>query len=164
MGLFFFFLYIPKPSTLLTMVPPLDDKNGLVHSKIHVKGACRALTPREVTKWGGEGRHSSDSHTAFLVCCWEGLTHLVSPELGSGGNRRGGFLCVLCLVAQLFLTLCDPTDCSPPGFSVHGDFPGENTGEDCHALLQGIFLIQGSKPDLSNCRRILYQLSYQGSP
>ena len=24
------------------------------------------------------------------------------------------------LVAQPFLTLCDPMDCSPPGFSVHG--------------------------------------------
>ena len=24
--------------------------------------------------------------------------------------------------------------------------PGENTGVDCHYLLQGIFLIQGSKP------------------
>ena len=25
-----------------------------------------------------------------------------------------------CLVAQSFLTLCDPMDCSPPGYSVHG--------------------------------------------
>ena len=30
------------------------------------------------------------------------------------------FLCVLCLVAQSRPTLCDPTDCSPPGPSVHG--------------------------------------------
>ena len=27
---------------------------------------------------------------------------------------------ILCLVAQLCLTLCDPMDCSPPGSSVHG--------------------------------------------
>ena len=27
-------------------------------------------------------------------------------------------------------------DCSPPGFSVHGDPPGKNTGEGCHFLLQ----------------------------
>ena len=35
----------------------------------------------------------------------------------------------LCLyvVAQLCLTLCDPVDCNPPGFSVHGDSPGKNT-------------------------------------
>ena len=111
---------------------------------------------------------------------------------------------VLCLAAQSCLTLCGPMDCSPPGSSVHGDFPGENTGVGCHALLQGIFPTQGSNPGLPHLqvnsllsespgkpmntgvdslsliqgifltqesnwgllhyRRILYQLSYQGSP
>ena len=32
------------------------------------------------------------------------------------------------------------------------------------SLLQGIFPTQGSNPGLLNCRWILYQLSYQGSP
>ena len=35
---------------------------------------------------------------------------------------------VLCLVAQLCPTLCDPMDCSLPDFSVHEDSPGKNTG------------------------------------
>ena len=35
---------------------------------------------------------------------------------------------------------------------------------DCHAVLQGVFLTQGSNPGLLHCRRILYQLSYQVSP
>ena len=35
-------------------------------------------------------------------------------------------------------------DCSPPDSSVHGDSPGKYTGVGCHALLQGIFLTQGS--------------------
>ena len=39
-------------------------------------------------------------------------------------------------------------DCSPPSSSVHGDPPGKNTGVNCHALLQGIFPIQGSNPCL----------------
>ena len=43
-------------------------------------------------------------------------------------------------------------------------FSGQNTGVGCHALLQGIFPTQESKPGLLHCRRILYQLSYQGSP
>ena len=34
---------------------------------------------------------------------------------------------VLCLITQLCLNLCDPVDCSPPGFSVHGDSPCKNT-------------------------------------
>ena len=49
---------------------------------------------------------------------------------------------VLCLVTQLCLTLYDPTNCSPPGSSVHGSSLGKNTGVACHALLQGIFLAQ----------------------
>ena len=42
---------------------------------------------------------------------------------------------VLCLVAQLCLTLCDLMDCSLPISSVHGNSPGKNTGVGCHALL-----------------------------
>ena len=72
--------------------------------------------------------------------------------------------CVLCLVAQSCLTLCDLMDCSLPGSSVHGDSLGKNTGLGCHALLQGIFPSQGLNPGLSHCRQILYCLSHQGSP
>ena len=67
------------------------------------------------------------------------------------------------LVAQLCLTLCNPVDCSPPGSSVHGDSPGTNTGVGCHALLQGIFPTQESKPSFLHCRWILYHLSHQGA-
>ena len=42
--------------------------------------------------------------------------------------------------------------------------PGKNTGLGCPSLLQGIFLIQGSKLGLLHCRQILYHLSHQGSP
>ena len=41
-------------------------------------------------------------------------------------------------VAQSCLTLCNPMDCSLPGSSVHGIFPGNSTGVDCHFLLQHI--------------------------
>ena len=68
------------------------------------------------------------------------------PVLNSGGG----------LVTQLYLTLCDPMDCSPPGSFVHDDFPGKNIGVGCHAPLQGIFWTQGSNPGLLTCRQILY--------
>ena len=42
--------------------------------------------------------------------------------------------------------------------------PGQNTGEGRLSLLQGIFPTQESNQDLWHCRRILYQLNYQGSP
>ena len=48
-----------------------------------------------------------------------------------------------CLVAKLYPALCDSMDCSPPGSSVHGIFPGRNPGMGCHFLLQRIFLTQG---------------------
>ena len=53
-----------------------------------------------------------------------------------------------CVHAKLCLTLCNTIDCSPPGSSLHGHSPGENTGVNCHALLQGIFLTQGLNPCL----------------
>ena len=84
------------------------------------------------------------------------FTHL-STQLRSSGA-------VPCLVTQLCPTLCDPTDCSPPGSSVHGDSPGKDTGVGCRALLQGIFPTQGSDPGLPHCGEILYCLSHQGSP
>ena len=42
--------------------------------------------------------------------------------------------------------------------------PVQNTGGGSRSLLQGIFLTQGSNPDLTRCRWILYQLSHKGSP
>ena len=71
---------------------------------------------------------------------------------------------MLCSVAGLCLTLCNPMDYSPSGFSVHGDSPGKNTGVGCHALLQGIFPTQGQNPGLLHCKWILYHLSHQRSP
>ena len=57
--------------------------------------------------------------------------------------------------AQLFTTL---KDCSPTGSPVHGDSPGKNTGVSCHALLQGIFLTQGSNSYISCTGRcVLYR-------
>ena len=53
--------------------------------------------------------------------------------------------CIHAKSLQLCQTLCDPMDCNLPCFSVHGDSPGKNIGVGCHALLQGIFLTQGSK-------------------
>ena len=67
------------------------------------------------------------------------------------------------LVAQSCLTFCDPMDYRLPGYSIHGDSPGKNTGVSCHALLEGIFPTQGSNPGLPHCRWILYHLN-QGSP
>ena len=41
-------------------------------------------------------------------------------------------------------------DCSPPGSSVHGIFPGKHTRVGCHFLLQNIFPTQGLNPSLAS--------------
>ena len=69
-----------------------------------------------------------------------------------------------CLVAQSCSTLFNLLDCNPAGSSVHVNSPGKNTEVDCHSLLQGIFLTQGSNPGLLCCRQILYPLSHQENP
>ena len=71
---------------------------------------------------------------------------------------------MLCLVTESCPTLCHPVDCSPPGSSVLGDSPGNNTGVGCHALLQGIFPTQGSNSGLLHCSWIFYHLGHQVSP
>ena len=69
------------------------------------------------------------------------------------------------LAAQSCLTLCDPKDCSPPGFSVHGILQARILEwVACYSLLQGIFPIQESNPcllSLLHCKQILYHLSYR---
>ena len=52
----------------------------------------------------------------------------------------------------------------PHGLYSPWNSPGQNTGVGSLSLLQGIFPAQGSNRHLSNCRRILYQLSHKGSP
>ena len=52
----------------------------------------------------------------------------------------------------------------PHGLHSSWNSPGQNTGVGSLFLLQGIFPTQGSNPGLLHCRRILYQLSHQGSP
>ena len=52
----------------------------------------------------------------------------------------------------------------PHGLYSAWNSPGQNTGVDSLSLLQGIFPTQGLKPGLLPCRRILYQLSHNGSP
>ena len=57
-------------------------------------------------------------------------------------------------VAQLCLTLCDPSGLYSPWNS-----PGQNTEVGSLSLLQGIFPTQGWNPGLPHCRQPLYHLS-----
>ena len=98
------------------------------------------------------------------------LERLICPlrKLNLGNKLINSYLknsvCVHAKSLQSHPTLWDSVDCSLPGSSVHGDSPGKNTGEGCHALLQGIFPTQGSTPGLPHFRQVFYWPSHQGSP
>ena len=62
-------------------------------------------------------------------------------------------------VTQLCPILCDPMD-----YTVHGILQAQSTGVGSLSFLQGILPTQGSNPGLLHCRRILHQLSPEGSP
>ena len=67
-------------------------------------------------------------------------------------------------VTQLCLTLWDPHGLQLTRLPCPGDFPGKDIRVVCHFLLQGMFPTQGSNPGLLHYRKILYLLSYHGSP
>ena len=73
---------------------------------------------------------------------FSGLLSQNNRSIGNISNKRrcangyvNGYIQSQCLTLQM--------DSSLPGSSVHGDFPGKNTGVDCHALLWVIFPKQG---------------------
>ena len=60
------------------------------------------------------------SHIPDIILCVANalMNKTKSHPSKSFCSSRGYF----CLIAKWYLTLCNPTDCSPPGSSVHGIF------------------------------------------
>ena len=67
--------------------------------------------------------------------CWEHMWLLLDCALKGRGVHP--IPCVWCSVAQLYLAVCNPMDCSPLGSCVHGIPRQEYLWEGCHFLLQG---------------------------
>ena len=95
------------------------------------------------------------------ACFWPvkkvDLLGLVAARNQAAGAGKADSLKVKVKSAQSCPTLCNPTDCSLPGSSVHGIL---QAGVGCHSLLPGVFPTQGSNPGLQHCRQILYHLSH----
>ena len=98
--------------------------------------SCPALRPPEVHFSGTD----TASHSLMLAIP---VTHSHESEVK---------------VAQSCPALCDPMY-----YTVHGILQAEYRSGSL-SLLPGIFPTQGSNPGLLHCKRILYQLSHQGSP
>ena len=64
---------------------------------------------------------------------------------------------LVCLLAQVCMTLCDPADCMwPTRLLCPWDSPGKNTRVGCPSLIQEILQTQGSNPGLLHCKQILH--------
>ena len=89
------------------------------------------------------------NHMVWITLCLDSSVNTVSVKViwAMAFSLVCSFM-LLCMHAQSCPTLCNPMDCSPPGSSVHGDFPGKNTIVSCHSFLQGIVPTQGSNPCL----------------
>ena len=68
-----------------------------------------------------------------------------------------------CLVTKSCPTLCDPTDCSPPGSSVNGILKEKILEWVALSFSRGSSS-RGMNLSLLHCRQILHHLSHQGSP
>ena len=86
---------------------------------------------------------------------WKGRT--LNALLGIWHHRHYP---VLCLVTQSLR----PRGLQSARLLCPWDSPGKNPALGCYALLQGIFLTQGSNPRLLCCRWTVYRLSHQGKP
>ena len=71
-------------------------------------------------------------------------------------------LCVCVLVAQSYLTLCDPMGCSSPGSSIHGIFQARILEWIDISFSRGSSLPR-DQTQVSHIAGRLYHLSHQGS-
>ena len=87
--------------------------------------------------------------------------HLETPNEGSYLEVMGMNCNILVASESLSVIL---NSLQPHGLYSPWNSPGQNTGVGSLSLLQGNFPNQESYQGILHCRRILYQLSYQGSP
>ena len=119
-------------------------------------GSCQGMKLHQVT---------GDSHQAFMVHVSQvtGRSSVTVPVSAITQARLTGST-VVCLIWSVFQSCspsrdlvracilsfqsCQPCGLWPTSLLCPWDPPGKNTGVGCHALLQGIFLSQGSNSRL----------------
>ena len=120
------------------------------------------FTGRWLRKREGNRKRTLEICTMCFSLRWELSKFLASMA----SYATFAFLSCYAMLSQSCPTLCGPMDCSPPGSSVPGDSPGQNTGVGCHFFLQGVFPTQRLNLHflcLLHCKRILYPPSHRES-
>ena len=90
----------------------------------------------------------------LVVLNWKSYTYFVNTENAFNKIKKyitkrqswdTHIILFVCehLYAQYSLVVCDPVDCSPPGFFCPWEYPAKNTEVGCCFLPQGTFPTQG---------------------
>ena len=113
--------------------------------------------------YSAQGRIKNQLHHERWVQCLNWCKHNLPQRFhpGSPGAQEGNRNSNNSVVPQSCLTLCNPTDCSPPGSSVHEILQARILEWIAIPFLQRIFQTQGSNLGLLHCRQILYRLSHR---
>ena len=97
--------------------------------------------------------------------CWRTLSMWTgkqsSAQLQGVALDRRVYVCVgRCVSCSVVLNSATHRE-QPARLLCPWESPGKYAAVGCHALLQGIFLTQGSNLSLLHCRQILHHLSYR---
>ena len=116
------------------------DRQGWIRTKLRLEGlACWIwLRTRRAHPWGrlyGRLFINDKSNNSNKLGIWDEQIHTTM---------------YIYMCAPSHLTLCDSVNCSPPGSSVHGIFPGKNTGVGCPFLLLLLLLLPDPRTELTS--------------
>ena len=109
-------------------------------------------------KWHSEKDKTIEMIKAVKVSCLPSLADACSQHWNTSLHASS--------VTKLYLTLCDPMECSPPGSSVHRILQARKLRVACHFLPQGILLTHGSNSSLLHllhCQADSLPMSHLGS-
>ena len=137
-----------------------DVQNSLCRMGVMVGASC-LLRESDWAGWKGEGlwmalgfhwtSHGQplwvlkqDSSDDGMLWFRKLGTEIRQEAFYAGSVKMILHMCMCAKSLQSSLIMCDPVDCSQPGSSVHGILQAAVLEWGCHALLQGIFLTQGS--------------------
>ena len=132
------------------LVPLSTVRQNFLHSTLLASGGSLAIIG--VSWLIGLCLHFT-WHPTCVGFCLQNSSYQVTSHIGLGTLL---ILCVcvcVCMrsVTESYLTFGNTMDCSPPGSSVHGNFPGRNTGVGCYFLLQGTLPNPGIEPRDRTC-------------
>ena len=104
----------------------------------------------------GDFPDPGSNHVSYISC--------IGRRFSTTSATWEAIYCPKCASCSVMSDSLRPYGLQPASLLCPCDSPGKNTRVGCHSLLQGIFLTEGSNPDLLHCRQILYSLNHQGSP